>query len=136
MSSDRAAGLLHHELRQLGSVVIQKADEHSVPAGGALAVDRGIFSQNLTETLQHHPLIELRREEVLSLPAKGTVVLATGPLTSPALSEQLRSLTGMEYLSFFDAASPIVVGGLDQPEYCIFGLSLRSWRSGLPQLPV
>jgi methylenetetrahydrofolate--tRNA-(uracil-5-)-methyltransferase len=110
MSSDRAAGLLHHELRQLGSVVIQKADEHSVPAGGALAVDRGVFSQNLTETLDQHPLIELRREEVLSLPADGIVVLATGPLTSPALSEQLHQLTGMEYLSFFDAASPIVVG--------------------------
>jgi methylenetetrahydrofolate--tRNA-(uracil-5-)-methyltransferase len=110
MASDRAAGLLHHELRQLGSVVIQKADEHSVPAGGALAVDRGVFSQNLTETLDQHPLIELRREEVLSLPEDGVVVLATGPLTSPALAEQLRSLTGMEYLSFFDAASPIVVG--------------------------
>jgi methylenetetrahydrofolate--tRNA-(uracil-5-)-methyltransferase len=110
MASDRAAGLLHHELRQLGSVVIQKADEHSVPAGGALAVDRGVFSQNLTETLDRHPLIELRREEVLSLPDDGVVVLATGPLTSPALSEQLRALTGMEYLSFFDAASPIVVG--------------------------
>jgi methylenetetrahydrofolate--tRNA-(uracil-5-)-methyltransferase len=110
MASDRAAGLLHHELRQLGSVVIQKADEHSVPAGGALAVDRGVFSQNLTDTLDGHPLIELRREEVLSLPDDGVVVLATGPLTSPALSEQLRDLTGMEYLSFFDAASPIVVG--------------------------
>ena len=60
-ASDRASGLLHEELRQLGSVVIGKADSHAVPAGGALAVDRGQFSQNLTETLSRHPLIELRR---------------------------------------------------------------------------
>jgi methylenetetrahydrofolate--tRNA-(uracil-5-)-methyltransferase len=110
MASDRASGLLHHELRQLGSVVIQKADEHSVPAGGALAVDRAVFSDNLTQTLSQHPLIELQRGEVLSLPTDGVAVLATGPLTSPALSEDLNRLTGMEYLSFFDAASPIVVG--------------------------
>jgi methylenetetrahydrofolate--tRNA-(uracil-5-)-methyltransferase len=110
MASDRASGLLHHELRQLGSVVIQKADEHAVPAGGALAVDRAVFSENLTQTLSQHPLIELRRGEVLNLPTDGVAVLATGPLTSPALSEDLNRLTGMEYLSFFDAASPIVVG--------------------------
>ena len=109
MASDRAAGLLHEELRQLGSIVIGKADEHAVPAGGALAVDRGQFSQDLTETLARHPLIELRREEVRAIP-EGIVVLATGPLTSPDLAEDLRRFTGMEYLSFFDAASPIVVG--------------------------
>jgi methylenetetrahydrofolate--tRNA-(uracil-5-)-methyltransferase len=110
MSSDRASGLLHHELRQLGSVVIAKADEHAVAAGGALAVDRAIFSKNLTQTLEQHPLIELRRDEVSSIPTDGIVVLATGPLTSPALSEDLNRFTGMEYMSFFDAASPIVVG--------------------------
>ncbi len=93
----------------LGSIVISKADEHAVPAGGALAVDRGQFSHDLTETLSRHPLIELRRGEVNQIPA-GIVVLATGPLTSPQLAEDLRSFTGMEYLSFFDAASPIVVG--------------------------
>jgi len=109
MASDRAAGLLHEELRQLGSVVISKADEHAVPAGGALAVDRGRFSQDLTETLSRHPLIELRREELRVIP-EGIVVLATGPLTSPELAEDLRRFTGMEYLSFFDAASPIIVG--------------------------
>ncbi|PPS44274.1 FADH(2)-oxidizing methylenetetrahydrofolate--tRNA-(uracil(54)-C(5))-methyltransferase TrmFO [Chroococcidiopsis sp. TS-821] len=109
-ASDRAAGLLHEELRRLGSVVISKADEHAVPAGGALAVDRGRFSHDLTETLANHPLIELRREEVTEIPRSGIVVLATGPLTSPALAEELRRFTGMEYLSFFDAASPIVVG--------------------------
>lgn len=109
MASDRAAGLLHEELRQLGSVVISKADEHAVPAGGALAVDRGRFSEDLTETLSRHPLIELRREELRVIP-EGIVVLATGPLTSPELAEDLRRFTGMEYLSFFDAASPIIVG--------------------------
>ena len=108
-SSDRAAGLLHQELRQLGSQIVAKADEHAVPAGGALAVDRGQFSQDLTETLSRHPLISLRREEVQEIP-NGIVVLATGPLTSPQLAEDLHRFTGMEYLSFFDAASPIVVG--------------------------
>ncbi|MBW4594127.1 MAG: FADH(2)-oxidizing methylenetetrahydrofolate--tRNA-(uracil(54)-C(5))-methyltransferase TrmFO [Brasilonema angustatum HA4187-MV1] len=109
MASDRAAGLLHEELRQLNSIVISKADEHAVPAGGALAVDRGQFSQDLTQTLAQHPLIELRREALRVIP-EGIVVLATGPLTSPELAEDLRRFTGMEYLSFFDAASPIIVG--------------------------
>jgi len=110
LSSDRAAGLLHAELRQLGSIVIQKADEHAVPAGGALAVDRGYFSQDLTATLSQHPLIELRRGEVRQIPADGVVVLATGPLTSPDLAADLRQFIGLDYFSFFDAASPIVVG--------------------------
>lgn len=109
-ASDRAAGLLHEELRRLGSIVIGKADEHAVPAGGALAVDRAVFSQELTETLASHPLIELRREEVKQIPAEDVVVLTTGPLTSPSLAEDLQRFTGMEYFSFFDAASPIVVG--------------------------
>ena len=110
LSSDRAAGLLHEELRRLGSVVIQKADYHAVPAGGALAVDRAQFSHDLTTTLDAHPLIDLRREEVTSIPDDSVVVLATGPLTSPELSEKLHAVTGLEYMSFFDAASPIVVG--------------------------
>ncbi len=114
MGSDRAPGLLHEELRRLDSIVIQTADQHKVPAGGALAVDRGIFSGELTKTLANHPLIELRREEIKSIPweenSEEIIVLATGPLTSPALSEDLRKFAGMEYLSFFDAASPIIVG--------------------------
>jgi methylenetetrahydrofolate--tRNA-(uracil-5-)-methyltransferase len=109
MASDRATGLLHAELRQLGSIVIAKADEHAVPAGGALAVDRGKFGEDLTATLSNHPLIEFRRGEVAQIP-EGIVVLATGPLTSPDLAADLHRFTGMEYLSFFDAASPIVVG--------------------------
>ncbi|MFW6358243.1 MAG: FADH(2)-oxidizing methylenetetrahydrofolate--tRNA-(uracil(54)-C(5))-methyltransferase TrmFO [Chroococcales cyanobacterium] len=109
-SSDRAAGLLHEELRRLGSIIIGTADQHEVPAGGALAVDRGVFSSQLTQTLANHPLIELRREEVPQIPSEGVVVLTTGPLTTPALAEDLQRFTGMEYMSFFDAASPIVVG--------------------------
>jgi methylenetetrahydrofolate--tRNA-(uracil-5-)-methyltransferase len=110
MASDRAAGLLQTELQHLGSLVITKAQEHAVPAGGALAVDRGRFSQDLTTTLAHHPCIDFRREEVPRIPPEGIVVLATGPLTSPALAEDLQRFTGQEYCSFFDAASPIVVG--------------------------
>ena len=110
MNTDRASGLLHEELRRLGSVVIGKADEHSVPAGGALAVDRGVFGKELTTTLAQHPLIELRREEVLRIPNEGVTVLTTGPLTSESLSEDLERFAGQAYMSFFDAASPIVVG--------------------------
>lgn len=109
MASDRAAGLLHEELRQLGSIVISKADEHAVPAGGALAVDRGQFGEDLTQTLANHPLIDFRRGEVTAIP-EGIVVLASGPLTSPDLAADLQRFTGMEYLNFFDAASPIIVG--------------------------
>ncbi len=109
-ASDRASGLLHAELRRLGSVVLAQADTHSVPAGGALAVDRALFSQELTSTLANHPLIELRRSEMRHIPREGIVVLTTGPLTSPDLTDDLRTFTGMDYLSFFDAASPIVVG--------------------------
>ncbi|MFM7614969.1 MAG: FAD-dependent oxidoreductase, partial [Synechococcales cyanobacterium] len=109
MASDRAAGLLHEELRQLDSIVISKADEHAVPAGGALAVDRGKFGEDLTQTLANHPLIDLRRGEVKEVPA-GIVVLASGPLTSPQLSADIQQFTGLEYLNFFDAASPIIVG--------------------------
>ena len=115
MASDRASGLLHEELRQLGAIVIGKANQHQVPAGGALAVDRGIFSQDLTETLERHPLIELRRDEVTRIPDEGITVLTTGPLTSEALSVGLERFTGQGYMSFFDAASPIVVGeSIDQ----------------------
>jgi methylenetetrahydrofolate--tRNA-(uracil-5-)-methyltransferase len=110
MACDRAAGLLQGELRHLDSIIIKTADQHSVPAGGALAVDRGVFSHQLTETLTNHPLIELKREEITEIPTEGIVVLTTGPLTSPSLTEDLQRFTGMEYMSFFDAASPIIIG--------------------------
>lgn len=110
LSADRAPGLLKEELRRLGSVVIAIADEHAVPAGGALAVDRALYSRVLTERVASHPLIELCREEVTAIPSEGIVVLATGPLTSEPLAQALQQITGLEYLSFFDAASPIVEG--------------------------
>ncbi|CAK6694927.1 FADH(2)-oxidizing methylenetetrahydrofolate--tRNA-(uracil(54)-C(5))-methyltransferase TrmFO [Synechococcus sp. BA-124 BA4] len=111
LSSDRAAGLLQEELRRLGSLVISTADGHAVPAGGALAVDRGRFSADLTRTLETHPLIQVERTEQLRLPEPGEItVLATGPLTSDSLAEDLRRFTGRDDCHFFDAASPIVAG--------------------------
>ncbi|MBC1189658.1 FADH(2)-oxidizing methylenetetrahydrofolate--tRNA-(uracil(54)-C(5))-methyltransferase TrmFO [Microcystis aeruginosa CS-558/01A06] len=115
MAVDRATGLLHEELRRLNSLVIAQADQHSVPAGGALAVDRGVFSRNLTEILANHPLITLKRQEITEIPRDGIVVLTTGPLTSAALAADLQNFTGLDYLSFFDAASPIILGeSIDQ----------------------
>ena len=111
LSHDRAAGLLQEELRRLGSLVIQTADHHSVPAGGALAVDRGRYSAALTSALDAHSLVTIRREEQLALPDPDQItVLATGPLTSEALADDLRAFTGRDDCHFFDAASPIVEG--------------------------
>jgi methylenetetrahydrofolate--tRNA-(uracil-5-)-methyltransferase len=111
LSSDRAAGLLQEELRRLGSLVIGTADRHAVPAGGALAVDRGRYSAALTEALEQHPLVTVERREHTELPGPGQIaVLATGPLTSEPLAEQLRAFTGRADCHFFDAASPIVEG--------------------------
>jgi methylenetetrahydrofolate--tRNA-(uracil-5-)-methyltransferase len=111
LSSDRAAGLLQEELRRLRSLVIRTADHHAVPAGGALAVDRGRYSAALTEALEQHPLVTIERREQLALPASDQItVLATGPLTSDSLADDLRSFTGRDDCHFFDAASPIVEG--------------------------
>ncbi len=111
LSSDRAAGLLQEELRRLGSLVIGTADRHAVPAGGALAVDRGRYSAALTEALDQHPLVTIERREQRQLPADDVItVLATGPLTSEPLAEDLRLFTGRADCHFFDAASPIVHG--------------------------
>jgi methylenetetrahydrofolate--tRNA-(uracil-5-)-methyltransferase len=102
-----AVGLLKEEMRRLGSLVMAAADVARVPAGLALAVDRELFSHHITEALTTQPLIEVRREEVQELPA-GVTVVASGPLTSSALSDQLRRLFGSEYLYFYDAISPVV----------------------------
>ena len=111
LSSDRAAGLLQEELRRLGSLVISTADHHAVPAGGALAVDRGRYSAALTAALDAHPLVTIERREQQRLPEPEQItVLATGPLTSEPLAEDLRAFTGREDCHFFDAASPIVEG--------------------------
>ena len=105
---DRAPGLLKHELRHLGAMVLACADANAVPAGGALAVDREAFARRVTERIQAHARITLRREEVKAIPEGIPVVLATGPLTSAALAEAIASGTGSEHLYFYDAMAPIV----------------------------
>lgn len=105
-----AVGVLHAEMRQLGSLVMAAADSNKVPAGGALAVDRDGFSDQITQTLAAHPLIEIHRGEVEGLPPEDwdNVIVATGPLTSPALSQAVIDLSGEDNLAFFDAIAPIV----------------------------
>ena len=111
LSPDRAAGLLQEELRTFDSLIIKTADQFSVPAGGALAVDRSKFSKCLTEALSSHPLIEIKKIEQLDLPNKETIsIIATGPLTSNKLAIQIRKFTGIDSCHFFDAASPIIYG--------------------------
>lgn len=104
---ENAVGLLKEEMRRLNSVIMKAADETRVPAGGALAVDREKFSQMVTELVRTHPLITVKEGEVREIP-QGNCVIASGPLTSDALSEAIARLTGTQYLHFFDAAAPIV----------------------------
>jgi methylenetetrahydrofolate--tRNA-(uracil-5-)-methyltransferase len=106
---DRAPGLLKEELRRLGSLVVDCADVTAVPAGGALAVDREAFAQEVTNRIEGHPRIELRREQATAIPKDRGTVIATGPLTSEALANELAALTGSEHLYFYDAMAPIVV---------------------------
>ncbi len=105
-----AVGLLHQEMRRLGSLIMHTGDAHQVPAGGALAVDRDGFSNAVTQALGAHPLVTIARGEVAGLPPEewDSVIVATGPLTSPALAEAVRGLTGESELAFFDAIAPIV----------------------------
>jgi methylenetetrahydrofolate--tRNA-(uracil-5-)-methyltransferase len=105
-----AVGLLHEEMRRLGSLIMRCADAHQVPAGGALAVDRDEFSKSVTAALEQHPLIAIERGEIDGLPPEDwdQVIVATGPLTSPALAEAIRNLSGEKSLAFFDAIAPIV----------------------------
>ncbi|MGL6181818.1 MAG: methylenetetrahydrofolate--tRNA-(uracil(54)-C(5))-methyltransferase (FADH(2)-oxidizing) TrmFO, partial [Aestuariivirga sp.] len=105
-----AVGLLHEEMRRAGSLIMAAAGRHKVPAGGALAVDRDGFSDDVTDTLMRHPLVTVERGEIAGLPPEDwdNVIVATGPLTSPALAEAIRALTGEDQLAFFDAIAPIV----------------------------
>ena len=109
-SQSNAVGLLHDEMRRLGSLVMQAADANQVPAGGALAVDRGGFAQSVTQSLENHPLITISREEVAGPPPDqwDQVIIATGPLTSPALADAILAVTNEKALAFFDAIAPIV----------------------------
>jgi len=109
-AANNAVGLLHAEMRRLGSLVMRAADANQVPAGGALAVDRDGFSAAVTQALTDHPLIEIRRAEIDGLPPADwdNVIVATGPLTSAPLAEAIRALSGEDALAFFDAIAPIV----------------------------
>ena len=111
LRSDRltnAVGLLKAEMRLLGSLIMRVADETAVPAGGALAVDRDHFSEGIDQAIHQHPLITVIPEEVTEIPAEGTVIIATGPLTSDGLSEAIARMQGLSTLHFYDAAAPIV----------------------------
>jgi methylenetetrahydrofolate--tRNA-(uracil-5-)-methyltransferase len=104
---DRASGVLKNEMRTLGSMLLECAEKASLPAGGALAVDRELFAQLVTERVQNHPKIETVREEVKEIPASPTII-ASGPLTSPSLSDDIARLSGEEHLFFFDAIAPVI----------------------------
>ena len=103
-----AVGLLHWEMRTANGLIMTSADEHRLPAGGALAVDRNPFAETVTAKLKDHSRVSITGEEVTSLPDEGYWIFATGPLTSPALGEVIRTVTGAEALAFFDAIAPIV----------------------------
>ncbi len=105
---DRAPGLLKAELRQLGSLIISVADNTALPAGGALAVDREAFSLQITEKIENHPRITVRRHEITALPTEGATIVATGPLTGDALAADIARLAGQAHLFFYDAMAPIV----------------------------
>ena len=106
---ENAVGLLKEEMRRLGSLIMQQADKHQVPAGGALAVDREGFAAGVTEAVQNNPLVTIVHEEVSDLESlEGMVIVASGPLTSDALSANIKKLLHEEYFHFFDAAAPIV----------------------------
>jgi len=107
-AASNAVGLLHAEMRALGSLILREADVHRVPAGSALAVDREGFAAGVTAALSVHPLIELVRQRVDSLPGSGATIVATGPLTAERLAGSIAELTGSEHLAFFDAIAPIV----------------------------
>jgi len=105
---NNAVGLLHWEMRAAGGIIMEMADAHALPAGGALAVDRDAFAQAVTARLLAHPRISVQRGEVTALPEQGQWVFATGPLTSGTLGQAIAAETGAEALAFFDAIAPIV----------------------------
>jgi methylenetetrahydrofolate--tRNA-(uracil-5-)-methyltransferase len=121
---ETAVGVLKEEMRRLGSLVIAAADRTRVPAGGALAVDRDSFSHAITDTLSEHPLVEVARAEASAIP-DGPVIIATGPLTSPALGDALNALIGPRNLYFYDAIAPIVAA-----ESVDMGVAFRASRYG------
>jgi methylenetetrahydrofolate--tRNA-(uracil-5-)-methyltransferase len=137
---DNAVGLLKEEMRRLGSLVMRIADEVRVPAGAALAVDRARFAERVTAEIEAHPRISVVREEVTTVPdpdAAGPVIVATGPLTSAALSQAIVALVGHEQLAFYDAISPIVLAEtIDRSKVFRASRWGRSIRAGQASSPV
>ncbi|MEP7137253.1 MAG: methylenetetrahydrofolate--tRNA-(uracil(54)-C(5))-methyltransferase (FADH(2)-oxidizing) TrmFO [Chloroflexota bacterium] len=127
--SDRASGLLKSEMRILGSMLLECAESTSLPAGGALAVDRERFAQLVTERIQNHPNIEIVREEAKEIPATPTII-ASGPLTSPTLSQSIAALSGEEHLFFFDAIAPVI-----HAESINMEIAFRASRYGVHNRP-
>jgi methylenetetrahydrofolate--tRNA-(uracil-5-)-methyltransferase len=125
---DRASGVLKNELRVLGSLLLRIAEGTSVPAGGALAVDRDLFAEQVTTALSSHPNIRIIRQEVRAIPG-GLTIIASGPLTSPQLSKAIADLMGEEHLYFYDAIAPIVT-----LESIDFNVAYRSSRYGRGEL--
>jgi methylenetetrahydrofolate--tRNA-(uracil-5-)-methyltransferase len=115
---NNAVGLLHEEMRRCGSLVMRAGDAHKLPAGGALAVDRDGFAATVQDALEAEPLVAIRRQEIPALPdaSAGPAIVATGPLTSPALAQSIRQTTGEDSLAFFDAIAPIVHRDTINPE--------------------
>ncbi len=121
-----AHGLLKEELRILGSLIVSAADRTAIPGGKALVVDRNRFAYTVTSAITDHGNIEVVREEVREIPEKGVVIVATGPLTSPSLSDSIKSLTGTGNLHFFDAISPIIDYASIDMEHAFFGTRYRA----------
>ena len=135
---NNAVGLLHEEMRRAGSLILRAADAHKLPAGGALAVDRHGFSAAVTQALEAHPRIAIRREEIAGLPPEewANVIIATGPLTAPGLADSIRTLTNDDGLAFFDAIAPVVRTRVDKLRHLLDAVALRQGRRrGLHQLP-
>jgi len=122
---DQAAGLLKEEMRRLGSLVLRVADEVRVPAGSALAVDRSEFARRITERVESRPEVRIRRQEVPRIPEDPVTIVATGPLTSDSLAEDVAAFVGREHLYFFDAVSPVV-----EAETIDLGVAFRASRYG------
>ena len=126
---DRASGLLNHELKKMGSLLLQCAEETSLPAGGSLAVDRMAFASLVTELYNQTPIIKVIHTEIQEIPASPAII-ASGPLTSSALARSIQALTGSDYLFFYDAIAPIVDFGSINMEIAFRGSSVQSRNPG------
>jgi methylenetetrahydrofolate--tRNA-(uracil-5-)-methyltransferase len=128
-ANSNAVGLLHQEMRALGSIIMAQADKAKVPAGSALAVDRDIFAGGVTQAVANHPLIEVVRERIDALPSEGPTIVATGPLTAIPLAEAIAHATGRDQLAFFDAIAPIIHGDTIDME---IAWKASRWDKGSP----